>query len=446
MKNIQLLILLLFSLQPILIADTIPPLPIDALKKIELKHNDTLSKTTLPDSLAVQLYAGNIYRGVIKYRHPTKQHAILYINADLNKNFDFSDYLFINTTVKWGWLSKNFWQDVSLELVRNIRLHADNKQYYENIGIRYNPIWFAGNRNINLDNQIRLTRYYDTMPNIFLLARSDLNIDLPTVLGRFNYRTNFIFQSFNRDVNRIVQYISSVNFSLTDLILITDYLFFKLGIHYNLGKGQLGASIMSGLQFNDMQAFLDIKHNSVHYFYWDTLYTNVLPCFVNRESFIYPICDYDVRLTFLLDNIAFTAGYRKFKSYLTWHETDTWLQAKISDTLFQELTLQISNQYRSLRNVFFLCYPVQQFFLTPNFLIADSLIYSFNRYTLGISFNLASKRTLPAYALFSANLVYQYKFLILSGHIENILDNKYEIIPGRFSQGRKYYLGLAIYM
>ncbi|MBS4015411.1 MAG: hypothetical protein KGZ86_03140 [Candidatus Latescibacteria bacterium] len=439
------LFLVLSAITSILTADTIPPLPIDALKKIELGYHDTLAKPILTDTFSLKLNAGNIFGGALKYANLTQTGSILSLHAAVSKNYDFSDYLYVNTSIKYGWLSKNFWQDFTLALIRNSRLNFANRQYFENIRIGYNPLWFVGNG--NLDNQIRLSRYYDTTSNIFFTNSTDLTINIPTGLGNLNYHTDLIFQTFTPEINfnQYSQYYqTSANFEMTNLVAVNDYLFLAAGVHYNLGKNRFGASFMSGLRYNDIETFLDIKYNTVHHFYWDTIYTNLFPYLVNSVSFDYPVCHYAVGLTFVLDKMTFSARYCQYDSYLTWQEIDQYLQAGIRDTLYQEFRVRVNNQYGNLENVFNLRYPIQNFFLTPALLITDSLIYNFNRFTMGVSFAFVSKRTLPDYALFSANLAYQYKFFVLSGHIENILNNKFEVIPDRLHKGRKYFIRVAI--
>lgn len=451
MKNRILLLVLLCNICVILFADplrlgsieasTIPPLPIDALKKIEIGYNDTLIEITLPDTFNLKLYGGNIFGGTLRYTNPIKTRSILSLNADVNKNFDFSDYLFANCLIRYGWLWKNFWQDVSLSLTRNIRLPFDYTQYYENISIGYNPTWFIGSGNLSLDNQIRLSRYYDTISNIFFVSNSNVNINMPTGLGTFNYCTDLLSQSLNKVMfnNNI-----SAKIELTNLIAIGDYFFTKPGVHYNLNKGKVGGSITAGIKLRDVKTFVDVKYQSIQHFYYDTLYIKVCPYLVNTEVSRYPICDYDIGFSLFYKKIGFESRYRRFNSYLSLQSHDRYLQTKIIDTLYQEISFQLNAQYRNLDNHLSVRYPIGKNFITPSLHVSDSIRYHLGKFKIALRFDFIGNRTLPDYSLFSINLIYQYKLFEFAGYIENIFDNKFEVIPNQLNKARKYFLGLGV--
>lgn len=435
---IPLLIVLLIS-SPL--PETIPPLPINDLKKIELSYNDTLLKPFPIDTLFLRVYGWNTYGVNIILSHQMGRNTLFNVDAAAGKNQDYTSYLFSKGNVNVGWLTGNFWQELGLSAFWKKR----TQEYYRQIGISYKPIWFISSATLTLDNTIRGAQYFTNLRNNFMTATSNLSYNTPSPLGIINTEVNALIQNY---YNAGTKTLLSTTAGLSDLITIGDNLYIKPGAKYNIEKKRLSINGNIGFFLKGMATNVDVENNNVNTFYFDTLYSNAFPILVNRYL-DYPICNWNIGLSIQKKNLIFSGRYRQFNSYIYWSQTDLLLAPNYLSQKYKDISGTMTANWSPIKNVLTFAYAPDKRNLIPFYAISESINFYINNFDFGVSSVLSGERkwydqTLPYYITYSISLAYKWRYLKLLANIENILNNKYEIIPERYDLGRKYYIGLEI--
>jgi len=432
---------MLFAVCSFVTADTIPPLPIDELKKIELKYTDTLLKPFPVDTFYLQVYGGNILGGNLNLEHPIKKNTLVSLRATADKNYDYADYLLFGGAMDFGWLTKHFWHQIGLSGMRKNK----ESRYYENSEINYNPIWFISNGTLQLNNRLRGARYTNMHANIFWVVNSNISFNMPSLIGVINSDAELLFQATEKikDENK---FFSKVR--LNDLFIIGDNLFLQPGINYATQKNRLGISLNSGILIAGVTTFFTLNYNSAQTFYFDTLYSNVDNYAVNN-NLDYQVCDWDINWSILWKDIQILGNYRYFSSYLTWQQSDSSITPEVCDTIYNEISFNIKNKWRFLNNTFSINYTPKKLNLIPGLVITDSIRADIENFDLRNSIYVYGSRNwenqkIPKFILFTLQVGYNWKYLRVFAGAENIFDNKYEILPDKLSLGRKYLAGLEI--
>jgi hypothetical protein len=433
-------------------AQTLPPLPIDSLKKIELKYSDTLIKPFRIDTLHINLYGGNILGGNLFLLQTISKKCLLNTCLEGNKNFDYSDYLYGNGKINLGWLSKNFWHEFALQPFWKTRA----QRYYGQLIFSYNPIWFIANGSITFNNQLRGTKYVDTQSNLLLAGRSDWNFNMPSLIGIINGDANILAQSIRK--NNYKYWISSA-IALTDLITIGDNFFVQPGVNYNIEKKQIEPTINTGIFVAGVKTFINISHNLIKPFYFDTIYSNVYSLLV-FDDIDYPLCAWQAGFQLSWKDLQISTNYQRYRSYIghsprsctqgRGSPRDTWLIPQFIEGRYRSLNFGIGYSWRFIKNNIYLNYTLDEINLIPRYNFSDSMLINVGRFDFGTVVFISDKRMfdnqmLKSYITLSSEIGFNWKSIRPYIGVDNILDKRYEIFPTRFALGRKYFVGLEYY-
>jgi len=423
-------------------AQTLPPLPIDSLKKIELQYSDTLIKPFRIDTLYLNLFGGNIFTGRLFFLQPIKKQCLLNATIEGTKNYDYSNYLYGNGKINFGWLSKSFWHEFDIQAFWKKR----NQRYYEQLTLSYNPIWFISNGTLTVNNQLRGTKYIDYESNVFLAAQSNWNFNLPSPLGIIDGKTMILTQS-PRQVNN--KYWTTAAVTLADLITLGDNFYIQPGIGYNIEKKQIESKATVGILINEVKTFLNFTHNSTKPFYFDTLYNNVFPLLVS-DNIGYPICAWQVGFKASWRDLQVSANYQRYRSYIGYSPRDSWIIPQLIEGLYTTFNFNVENTWHFLKNNFYLNYTPDVINLIPQYTISDSIIINWGRFDFVEDVFLSGNRawynqTLKDFLILSSAIGFNWKSFRFFVGIENVFDVRFEILPARFALGRKYFVGLEYY-
>ncbi len=427
--------------------ETIPPLPIEELKKVELRYNDTLLKPFPIDTLFLRFYGWNIYGTNVVFSHPIGKKTLFNFDADAGKNRDYSEYFYSKGNIDVGWLTGNFWQELGVSAFWKKR----TQEYYRKIGLSYTPIWFISSATLMLDNTIRGAQYFNHTQENFINGKSELSCNAPSPLGIIDADINTFLQNYN---NNGPTTLTSTSVGLGDLITIGDNLYFEPGATYNIEKKRLSIKGNIGFFIKGITTNIDVENNNVNTLYFDTIYSNVFPITVNRDL-NYPICDWNIGLSIQRKNLYFSARYRQFSSYFNW-TLGVSLMPDYTNQNFQDICLTLKETWSPVRNIISFTYTPNERNLIPLYTIADSLQISIRNFSFGVCCFANGQRTielqsfrdylnLPYYITYSSSIAYKWRYLKLFASVDNILNNKYEIIPYHFDDlGRKYYIGIEM--
>ena len=422
-------------------AQTLPPLPIDDLKKLEFKYSDTLMKPYRIDSLYFNLFGGNIFTGRLFYLQPIKKECLLNATIEGAKNCDYSNYLYGNGKISFGWLSKNFWHEFDIRAFWKKR----DQRYYEQLTLSYNPIWFISNGTLTVNNQLRGTKYIDYESNVFLTAQSNWNFNLPSPLGVIDGKADILTQLIRKVNNK---YLTTEAVELADLITIGDNFYIQPGIGYNIEKKQIEIEVNTGVLIAGVKTFINISHNSIQPFYFDTLYNNVFPLFVS-DNIGYPLCAWQVGFQLSWKDLQISTKYEQYGSYIGYLPRNTWLIPQFIEGRYRSLNFGIGYSWRFIKNNIYLNYTPDEINLIPRYNFSDSMLINVGRFDFGAVVFISDKRIfdnqmLKSYITLSSEIGFNWKSIRPYIGVDNILDKRYEILPNRFDLGRKYYIGLEI--
>jgi len=431
----------LFLILNITFADTILPLPIEDLRKIEMKYDDTLVQPFPLDTIYLKIYGGNIFWGDINLTRVIDKTIFLNLNGKCEKNRDFSNYLLADGKVNLGWSAREFWHEFAFATNWKKR----GQRYYQRMEVYYNPIWFTSKGTFTLKNTVRGASYIDTEQNNFFSGCADLAFNSPSRLGIINSNANIFYQANNRAGDK---FLTTTSAGLSDLITIGDNLFIKPGVHYNIEKEILTISSNLGFIISGVTTFIDLQQNVLKTFSFDSLYTDVFP-FLVTEDLDYPICDWQCGTTIQWKDFRFSGIYQQFSSYLNWvrAQKDSWIIPELLDSTYSQISLNLAGKWRFLKNYFSVNYTPDTRNLVPRYIISDSILINAGKFEIISDIVVAGKRTwynrtLPNDILLSSQIGYKWRFVKLFARIENILNNKYEILPNRFDTGSNYFIGL----
>jgi hypothetical protein len=435
--------LIFFSLVVIqismVIAETLPPLPIKDLLKVDLHYNDTIIKPVRLDTFRLKLFGGNVMGGDILLNQSIGKKTLLRLNAVGGNNFDYSNYLWEKSGVLLGYLSGDFWQELSLLTMWKKRA----QRYYDYYKLSYAPVLFIANGTITLNGGLRKAQYFDYAPNNFLSLYSDLNYNTSSRIGIVNTNIDIISQ-----VKDMEKPLTNASVGLKDLIIIGDNLFINPGIDYDITQKRLSIKTNLGFFIAGLTTCLDLNYNTVERFYLDSLYTDVFPYLVN-EDLDYPIYQWKFGLSVQWRDFKLTGYYQEYSSFFDWTQQDSWIKPELVDSLHTQIGFSLSGKWRFLENCLGVNYIPNPRNLTPNYLISDSILIKLSNWEFISGLSIIGKRvwydqTLPKNILVMSQLGYQWRFLKLFTRIDNLLDNKYEILPNHFDKGIKYSLGLEL--
>jgi hypothetical protein len=437
---------LIFLVTSASLPETIPPLPIEELKKVELHYNDTLLKSLPVDTLYLRLYGWNQIGGNILFSNTIKKRTLFNLDVKGEKNKDYSNYIFSKGDIDIGWITGNFWQ----ELGASAFLKKRTQEYYQQIGVSYNPIWFISSATLMLDNTIRGAQYFNRTRENFVNGKSELSYNAPSPLGIINADINTLLQNYN---NNGPTTLTSTSVGLSDLITIGDNLYLEPGAKYNIEKKRLSIKGDIGFFIKGITTNIDIENNNVNTLYFDTLYSNAFPITVNRDL-DYPLCKWNIGLSIQRKNLDFSARYRQFSSLIYWFPMVDPIIPGYDNQNCKNISTTIKVTWSPIINTMTMTYAPDKRNLIPLYTIADSLQINLRSFTFGADCFVNGPRrwetlietytTQPYYITYSSSIAYKWRYLRLFVNIDNILDNRYEILPFRFSLGRKYYIGLEI--
>jgi hypothetical protein len=430
-----LIILTIVSIQ----AQTLPPLPIDSLKKIELKYSYTLIKPVPIDTLHLNLFGGNIFGGRFFLLHPINKKCLLNTNLEGAKDFDYSNYYYGNGKINFGWLTKNFWQEFELRAFWKKR----ELRYCQELSLAYNPIWFISNGTLTFNNELRGTKYIDTETNLLLAGWSDWNFNMPSPIGIIDGEANILAQAIRRDNYK---YWTFSTVALTDLITISDNFYTQPGVNYNIEKNQIEPKVDIGIFIANTKILLNLSHHTIKPFYFDTLYNNIYPLLV-FDSIDYPLCIWQAGFELSWQDLVISANYERYNSYIRYSSRDTWIIPQFIESRHTALNFGIEYSRRFLKNNFYIYYTPDEINLIPQYTISDSMLINLGRFGFGLVGFYSSQRifdnqTLNSYIILSSEIGFNWRSVRPYVKVDNILDNRYEILPARFALGRKYFIGL----
>lgn len=429
---------------PVLLgADTLPPLPLEELKKLNIKFQDTLLPFSLSDTFTLQVSVGNILASSLLFSKAIFSKSHLKIFALADKNYDYTNYLKLNGSIDYGWLTKNSWQNLSVGLTDNLRYYLsrlDTKSAYQNISVMYHPIWFIKNIYFDIKQTIRLSRYLNVEDKNYLGNNLILKINHPTWLGNLTYQTDLLYQTtkkLNFDNNL------SCNLNLSHLFLLTPRFFIQPALSYYLPEKQIGEKVNFGILLNNIKTLFNIQHNTVIPYYFDTLYTNVFPYRFETSSLKYLQADYTITVSIIWHHNSIKGSLAQYNCYLTLQSSNDSLLYQTIPSKLRTVEFAMDNKFYGIKNNLIINYPFGNFFITPNFNLTDSLSYQLKKMLISLSYHYVAKRTLPSYSVFSFNFDYHYKNINLKTAIENIFNNHYYLTPTNTHKGRKYYLAVS---
>jgi hypothetical protein len=363
------------------------------------------------------------------------------IDAATGKNQDYTSYYFSKGNTGIGWLTGNFWQELSVSAFWKKRTH----EYYRQIGLSYSPIWFISSATLMFDNTVRGARYFNYAQENFITAVSELSYNTPSSIGIINATVNTLFQKYSNNGHTTL---TSISVRLEDLITFGDNFYIKPGASYNIEKRNLSIIGNIGFFIKGITTNIDVENNNVNTLYFDTLYSNAFPISVNRYL-DYPICNWNIGLSIQKGGSSFSGRYRQFNSYIYWSQTDSLLVPNYLNQKYKDISAMITVNWSPIKNILTFTYAPDKKNLVPLYAISESLNFYMNNFDFGVSSVLSGKRNwydqiLPYYITYSVSLAYKWRYLRLFTHVENILNNTYEIIPYHFNLGRKYCIGLEI--
>ncbi len=440
---LAIVVYLSFFYPVLLVADTIPPLPLEELKKLNIQFQDTLLPFPLSDTFSLQVTGGNILASSLLFSKAIFSKSHLKIFALVDKNYDYTNYLKFNSRINYGWLTINSWQNLSVGLTDNLRYDLsplDAKSAYQNINVMYHPIWFIKNIYFDTKQNIRLSRYLNPEDKNYLGNDLILKINHPTWLGNLTYQTDLLYQTtkkINFDNNL------SCKVNLSHLFLITPRFFIQPSLSYYLPEKQIGERVNLGILFSNIKTLFDLQHNTVIPYYFDTLYANLLPYRFETSPLKYLQSDYTLTVSIIWHHNRIKGSFAQYNSYLTLQPIHDSLLYQTILSQLRTIEFSMRNQLYGITNNLIINYPFGNFFITPNFNLTDSLSYQFKKMLIGLSYQYVAKRTLPSYSIFSFNFGYHYKNINLTTVIENIFNNHYYLTQTNTHKGRKYYLTIS---
>ncbi|MEO0083960.1 MAG: hypothetical protein ABIK33_06235, partial [candidate division WOR-3 bacterium] len=265
------------------LAETLPPLPIEKLKKIELFYPDTLIVPGKLDTFFLRLFGGDIFGSDIKYHRLIGKKTLVKLNTFMQKNRDYSAYFYGNSRVDLGWLKKNSWQEINWASIFKKR---QDRKYY-NFGFGYQPVWFINNSGLFFNTQLCFWEYEDIVNNRFVLSRFNGSFNKPTKVGIINIRTDNSLQT-DFDNPQKAQYYSSAG--IAHLMMLFNNFYVKPTFNYsffyhnnNFGPKALNCKLNLGYGITDFITAIDFGYNNLQPVVFDTLYANVFPYLANKE-------------------------------------------------------------------------------------------------------------------------------------------------------------------
>lgn len=430
---------ILFLVFTISHAQMLPPLPIDSLKKIELKYSDTIIKPIPIDTFFLNIFGGNIFGGKLNLQQGLNKKSWLEISLDGGKDFDYSDYLYGNGKINLGWLKKNFWHELELGALYQMR----KTKHFEQLLLSYNPIWFISGGSLTFNNHLRGARYIDTRSNFLLAGKLDWNFNFPSSFGIINGDANIFAQIIKK--NNYQHWITSA-IELTDLITFSDNLYIQPGATYYINKKQIETKVNIGILIMDIKTVLNLSRNSIKPFYFDTLYKNVYPLLV-FDSIDYPFCSWQADVQVIWKDLQASINYERYSSYINYSSQDSWILPQYIESHHTALNFGAEYSWQFIKNNIYLKYTPDKINLIPKYTISDSMLINLGRFDFNLVGFFSDKRifdnqTLKSYLTLSSEIGFNWKSIRPYVGVDNILDNRYEILPSRFSLGRKYFLGI----
>ncbi|MCX8015074.1 MAG: hypothetical protein N2748_03565 [candidate division WOR-3 bacterium] len=442
--------------EKIAFAETLPPLPIERLKRIELFYLDTIIKSAKFDSLHLNLFVGNIYGGNVNYQHLVGKRILVQLNTSVQKNHDYKSFFCENSDVDIRWLTKRFWHEISLSSLFKKR----QNQKFNKVAFGYQPVWFFNNSGLFFNTNLSFVEYDDVAKNRFLLSKFDVSFNKPTGIGIINIATDNLFQTGLNDLTR-PNYCTAVN--LANLITKTNF-YLKPALNYifcyddnKIGQKALNFKTNLGFTLAGLITTIDFDYNNLIPISFDTLYARLFPYIINKDLITQAqIRQFLLSWTVKLRTISFGGGYQKFKSGLDWHRqefmpdiAEFWIVPEIVDDGYTQISFNFTNNWDFLENGFVVNYISNPKNLMPNYTISDSLIIKIKGWQLLGGINVIGERywvseNLPAQMILIARLSYQRRLVKFFVRCDNLLNNQYEILPNKFDKGIKYYLGFEL--
>ncbi len=433
----------IFLLSAIKVNDSLPPLPLDKLWKIEMVYHDTLFAKLKIDSFYAQMYVGNILSGDLSFKQPLKKRLLGKFSLHGSKNYDFSEVYNYRGTIDISYLTKKSLQEFNLSVQRKNRAHQD----YETGKLSYTPTWFIGQAVLQLKNSFGVTRYIDRTRKHFLWAHSNFILNYPTLIGNVHCDTDVLFQN---------QFISI--FKLNNFITIGDNFSLKPEITYEPKRNRLGFSIQNGFFIKNFTLLADYSKSQTELCYFDTLYQHLYSILVN-DDLAYPITDWQGMLSLSIKHHRFSVHYQQYQSYITYNLQDSWFIPVNDNSKFHQYTFRLQNRCRFLNSSAVLGFVPQNLILIPNYFFAESLQIILNNFDINLNVFLSGNRPgyqqiLSSFWLLTPEIGYnlnlstpqhQLRKLRFFLGAENILNNKYEILPNKLHYGRKLIVGVAYY-
>ncbi len=417
-------------------AESLPPLPIKDLIKIDLKYDDTLIKPVPLDTLRIKIYAGNEMGGDISINRVVKKNWLFNFFLTGKKKFDFSDYLAGQSNFLFGFLYGDFWQEINLSVSKKIR----KERYYDYLQFSYNPVIFTKNSTIALNNTLKKTRYIDSTLNNFSSIFSGVNYNVASSVGTINAKVDVFSQTINSSPP-----LTNISGEIKDLITVSDNFYISPCLNYDINQKRLSINNNLGFLISDVITNIDVQYNTIEKFSLDSLYADVYPYLVSHDL-KYPVSRIKISASIQWHNFKVSGIYQEYGSFVNWTKQDTWLRPEIVINKHNQINVNLGGKYRFIENHLGINYIPSPWNLMSQYQISDSLLLKIKQWEFIGGITCAGKRnwynqTLPSYYLITTQLGYHWRHFTIFTRVDNLLNNKYEILPNLFDKGIKYSAG-----
>jgi hypothetical protein len=421
------------------LSESLPPLPIKDLIKIDLKYNDTIIKPVPLDTLHIKIYAGNVMGGDISLNQVVRKNGLFNLHLGGEKNFDFNYYLAGRGNIFFGFLYGDFWQELNFAAAKKKR----DARYFDYLQLSYNPVLFTGIGTITLQNDLKKTRYIDRRQENFSSLYSGINHNIASSIGTINTKIDVLSQTINSQTP-----LTSITAELKDLITIADKLYFCPFLNYDINQKRLSVNNDLGFLISDVITNISVQYNAIEKIRMDSLYADVFPYLVSGDL-KYPVSRIKIGTSIQWRNFKISGKYQEYGSFINWTRQDSWLKPEIINNKYNQINVNLTGKYRFLENHFDFNYIPSPWHLMPQHQVSDSVLLKIKRWEFIGSITYSGRRnwynqTLPSYYFITTQLCYHWRLFKIYTRIDNLLNNKYEVLPNLFDRGIKYSIGFEL--
>lgn len=349
---------------------------------------------------------------------------------------DFS--LFTNTHAALNWLHllPDAWWKIGMDYKRTKR----NGQLAQSItGLLSVQLSF----NLGLSCSATQTELFDNRRHPFssLFPGITYNFHL---LGYSEAKTIFYYQPGFRNF---------IDFSVADQIDINTMVFLRPAITFQTPENNLAFQIKLGSIIKQLALNAEFTHNRRQPLSLDSLYF-AQPFFELNPALSPSLCHPALKLKIQFSTLELQFKRAWVNSFIYWTDSnqDSLFEPQNRDVRQDGVSLYYYTfQWSSLKNLLGVTYEktIPRLDLIPEWAITDS--FSFSIKGIGcevtgswIDSKAFSSRSLPPLFNLSSRLSYSLGSFKIFFAVDNILGQKYEALPYRFHQGRRFSLGCSL--